>query len=151
MRRLALLLALLPGCTPYLDAAISVRLEVSGPIDPQTIYAAGQVWEVCGVSLRADGEQVLRVDAGSDALPSGRPGEYAPDGRILIDVAHFNYVSAGDWGRSVIFAHEIGHAFGIEHIDLDGPLMSGSNIRTDKPVQEDMDAFARTTGIVCHK
>lgn len=120
-------------------------------MDVQEVYTAAQSWSVCGVQVRADGVQPLRVEAGDDVLSSGRPGEYSQDGRILIDVAHFNYVNAGTWGRSAIFAHEVGHALGLAHIDVDGPLMSGSNIRTDKPAQEDMDEFTRTTGIVCGK
>lgn len=146
MRRLLLAL-LLAGCTPYMDAAVSIRLDVSGPVDAQEIYAAVQVWQVCGVEVRADGEQLLRVEAGEDTLPGGRPGEY--DGRILIDVTHYNYVNAGAWGRSVIFAHELGHALGLHHLELDGPLMSGSLIETAKPIQEDMGEFVRVTGHAC--
>ena len=149
---------LLGGCFSYVPVdgqPVFLNVVRAQPARDQALLAAlpvgGAYWAPCSVKLaetRESATHVLDVEI-VDSLPSDHAGELYTDGlrtRLRFDGSMLSTFDSMRVQTTV--AHELGHAFGLEHVETDAVMYS--------PIQEhatltlpDLVAFRQYTGHAC--
>jgi len=109
MKTAALLLLLLASCAAHTEPRTSITLAVDDEALVPSVEAAAAEWRTCGLEVTVHAGPATGDDFTVEyweSLPSDEIGEFN-GGRSIRYVSHTT--------APVVFAHELGHAFGLGH------------------------------------
>lgn len=152
--------ALLGACSGPADdgALFAVTFDpcepvVLAPVDASadelaSLEAAAAMWSEVGIGTVSVSTALPAGGGGAQHIPvhfeDAAPaffGFYDPDRGIL----YINDQMDDHLGRSITAAHELGHAFGLRHIDARASIMNRGNLETP-PNEQDAAAIAELWG-----
>jgi Zn-dependent protease with chaperone function len=155
--RLFVLGALLAGCLGRVPAEDGrpVFLNVVPPrLDERIVDAlprAAAYWELCGIRFaleRAPAAHMIDVEV-VERLPGHIAGDWYTDGLwTRVRLASAELRNLDDVALRTAIAHELGHAFGLDHVEGEAVMAAPLQVHASLQVP-DVVAFRALTGRAC--